>query len=374
MEESSEITITASSSDVASNYFVDSEIDAFFTKTSASREACNGKARELVGDGDVVPVDVQGVCSYTVYAGPELEYVVQFRLESLALKAEISSLATDIYGSLVPKVSFEGKLGEEGDGKKEPLYVYLMTRMRGMTHLDFISAHGFPENSPDNFLWRKNLMGDVAHFMALSWNAPQPVSPEYRSRLRDAYVGDLQLLNNSLPSRFGPIIQACIDAIDDILSLPMVLLHRDFGACNIIVDEATCHLVGVIDWAEAEVCPFGLNLHSLGFLTGKLHLRNGWTRYEDYHVLQDTFWERFKEEVGGLSDDQLRTIKLAGALGLLLSSGFTSRLANKPKPVPIGDDEHGRYNMMSLDGFLINPLTKFDFYSDITTWRPGDYG
>lgn len=148
--------------------------------------------------------------------------------------------------------------------------------------------------------------------------------------------------------------------MDDILSLPMVLLHRDLGSCNIIVDEATCHLVGVIDWAEAEVCPFGLNLHSLQSLTGKLHLRNGWTRFEDYNTLQDVFWERFEREVGSLSDHQFRSIKLARALGLLLSSGFTSRLANEPKPVPIGDDEHGRYNMLSLDGFLINWQTKFD--------------
>lgn len=142
----------------------------------------------------------------------------------------------------------------------------------------------------------------------------------------------------------------------------MVLLHRDLGSCNVIVDEANCHLVGVIDWAEAEVCPFGLNLHSLQTLTGKLHLRNGWTRYEDYDTLQDVFWERFRREVGGLSDNQFRLIRLARVLGLLLSSGFTSRLANEPKPVPIGDDEHGRYNMLSLDGFLINLQTRFDSF------------
>ena len=140
----------------------------------------------------------------------------------------------------------------------------------------------------------------------------------------------------------------------------MVLLHRDFGSCNIIVDESTCHLKGVIDWAEAEVCPFGLNLHSLQPLTGKLHLRNGWSRYEDYDTLQDILWARFKQEVGGLSDDRLRIIKLARFLGLLLSSGFTSRLADQPEPLPIGDDEQGRYKMLSLDGFLIDPRTKFD--------------
>lgn len=142
-------------------YSVASEIKAFFKKTSATRAACDTKAIELVG-GNAVPVDVQGACSYSVYAGPHLEYVIQFRLESLALGTKVTSLATQIYGSLVPKVTFEGKVG---DGEKEPLYVYLMSRMRGMTHLDFILAHGFPENSSNNLVGRQNLIGDIAQYV-----------------------------------------------------------------------------------------------------------------------------------------------------------------------------------------------------------------
>lgn len=68
----------------------------------------------------------------------------------------------------------------------------------------------------------------------------------------------------------------------------------------------------------------------------------------------------FKREVDGFSDYQLLSIKLARALGLLLSSGFSSRLANEPEQLPIGDGDHGRYSMLLLDGFLINPQTKFD--------------
>lgn len=146
-----------------SEYSVASEIEVFFKKTSATRAACDARAVELVGE-NVVPVDVQGVCSYSVYAGPNLKYVVQFRLKSLALSTEVTSLATDIYGSLVPKVSFEGKLGHEGE-ELEPLYIYLMNRVRGMTHLDFILAYGFPEDSPDNLLSRQNLIGDIAQYV-----------------------------------------------------------------------------------------------------------------------------------------------------------------------------------------------------------------
>jgi len=53
----------------------------------------------------------------------------------------------------------------------------------------------------------------------------------------------------------------------------MVLLHRDFSACNIMVDRISCHLTGIIDWAEAEICPFGQNLDSLQAITGTLHLK-----------------------------------------------------------------------------------------------------
>lgn len=77
--------------------------------------------------------------------------------------------------------------------------------------------------------------------------------------------------------------------MEAILSLPMVLLYRDFSTCNIMVDEISCHLTGVIDWAEAEICPFDQNLHSLQALTSALHLKNGWRRYEDYETLQDIF-------------------------------------------------------------------------------------
>jgi len=367
-------TTTADMTTAYSEYSVDAEIEAFFTKTSATRVACHARAAELAG-GNIVPVQVQGACSYSVYAGPDLEYVVQFRLASLALNLEVTSQAAEIYGPFAPSVSFEGTMGK---GEKEPLHAYVMSRVRGITHLDFILKKGYPEDSPDNIRWRKNLIGDVARyvfrgslletipwlimrrFMALSWNRPQPATPDYRSSLRQAYLRDLQLLHTALPPQFQPIVQTCIDSLDSIMALPLVLLHKDFGSFNIMVDEDTFHLVGVIDWAEAEVCPFGLNLHSLQELTGKLHMRNGWTRYIDYDALQDIFWRTFEEEVGGLSHEKWRAAKMARVLGLLLSSGFTCRLANEPVPVPIGDDEQGRYNLLSLDGFLINPETKFD--------------
>lgn len=356
-------------------YSVDDEITQFFQKTSTSRSECDARAKELVG-GNVNPVVVQGVCSYSVYAGPKDEFVVQFRLKSLELRAETADLARDIYGPLVPTTTFKGQIGENVE-TKEPLYIYVMSRVQGVSHLDFILSHNVPENAPEWFAWRKNLIVDVARyiwlylaffdahlmlyrFFALAWKAPQDIDQVRRDDLHRRYKRDLRLLQSSLPERFRHIIQHTLSILPAIFSLPMVLVHNDFGTCNIMVDSTTCHLVGVIDWAEAEIGPFGINFHSLQALVGKLHLKNGWIRYGDYDILQETFWAEFGAQVGSLSNETIRAIKSARTMGLLLSSGFTPRLANMPEPEPIRDDESGAYNMLYLDGLLLNSDTRFE--------------
>jgi len=241
-----------------------------------------------------------------------------------------------------------------GDDEREPLFVYVLDRIQGISHLDFVLPNGFPENSDRNY---------VARFFALSWKAPQEVDSDYRENLHQTNTEDLRLLLYRLPPRFHQIIQKCLGSIEAILSLPMVLLHRDFGTSNIMVDGTSCHLTGVIDWAEAEICSFGQNLHFLQALTGALHLQNGWRRYKGYEALQDTFWSTFQDEVGGLSAETMKTIKTARIMGLLHSRGFTKRLANMPRAIPIHGNETGRYNMVFLDGFLVNLATRFDGFN-----------
>ncbi|KAG8411411.1 hypothetical protein J3458_015471 [Metarhizium acridum] len=143
------------------------------------------------------------------------------------------------------------------------------------------------------------------------------------------------MLLEALPVRLHHIIQKCVNSLDAILSLPMVLLHKDFSSCNIVVDEATCHLTGVIDWAEADIGPFGMNLYTLQSISGKLHLQDGWTRYDDYDSLQQIFWTNFIDRVGGLTDECVENIRLASITGLLPEKGFTIRLANEAASVPI---------------------------------------
>lgn len=69
----------------------------------------------------MTPVAVQGVCSYSVYIGPNHKYVVQLPLRSLGLKTEITNIASDVYGSLVPSISYHGQIGGDDVSGKEPL-------------------------------------------------------------------------------------------------------------------------------------------------------------------------------------------------------------------------------------------------------------
>lgn len=153
----------AMSSAATAEHSLDQELLTFFAQTSATRSECDALAHELVG-GNAVPVPVQGVCSYTVYAGSEEESVVQFRLKSLDLRQETGRLARETFGNLAPDVSFKGQIGVENNGK-EPLLVYVMSRVKGVSQLDFILARDEDENSAEWFGWRRNLMADVARFV-----------------------------------------------------------------------------------------------------------------------------------------------------------------------------------------------------------------
>jgi hypothetical protein len=143
-------------------YSLDITIAEFFSQTSTTREACDTKAKDLVG-GRIVPVTVQGNCSYSVYAGPECRFIVQFRLKSLMLRSEIVALAREIYGDLAPNAEFHGEVGDSGE-EGEMVFVYVMERIRGISYLDFILTNNVPGDEKRDFIWRKTLMADVARY------------------------------------------------------------------------------------------------------------------------------------------------------------------------------------------------------------------
>lgn len=146
-------------------YCAADEIASFFTKTSATRSLCDARARALTGH-DATPVAIQGNCSYTVYAGQNS--VIQFRLRSLKLHQHTTQLASQVYGDLAPHVTYEGQLGDDRDKDgKEPLLVYHMGRIPGISHLDFILS------TENNTAYRATLMADLGGYAPPSLPSPR---------------------------------------------------------------------------------------------------------------------------------------------------------------------------------------------------------
>ena len=146
-------------------YRVERDVAALFNKSSTTRADCDKRAVELVG-GEATVIPIQGVCSYNVYAGPALEYVVQFRFKSLALPEATVKLAHKVYGSMVPDVSFKGQIGEDVPGK-EPLLVYVMPRMKGVNYIEFMIASPHSEEGPEARANRLTLTVDVARYVPI---------------------------------------------------------------------------------------------------------------------------------------------------------------------------------------------------------------
>lgn len=105
------------------------------------------------------------------------------------------------------------------------------------------------------------------------------------------------------------------------------LCHGDINEMNLLVDEKTRHLTGVVDWAEASAQPFGLSLWGLETLLGYSD-RDGWHYYSSSNALEGTFWTAFEDETNdisednGISEDDKKIIDISRRVGMLLRYGF----------------------------------------------------
>lgn len=109
--------------------------------------------------------------------------------------------------------------------------------------------------------------------------------------------------------------------LDELMhALPWTLTHDDLSSMNMLLNEETGQLEGVVDWAEAAIWPFGKALWGLEDLLG-CGGSDGWVWLGDEHHRQ-LFCTTFSAEVGGLSTEQYRLIEGARVLGLLLRYGF----------------------------------------------------
>ena len=137
-------------------YTLSGAIEEFFKLTSATREACDEKAASLTG-GTITPVPIQRSESYTV-SGDD-DFVVQFRLKQPPLNVETETLAHQVHGQLAPVATYHGELGDVND---RPVFIYKITRIPGISYIEFLLANKHDENSEESMAWREAFITDLA--------------------------------------------------------------------------------------------------------------------------------------------------------------------------------------------------------------------
>lgn len=133
--------------------------------------------------------------------------------------------------------------------------------------------------------------------------------------------------------------------------LPMVLSHGDLCEMNFLVDENSGHLAGVIDWAEAEIRPFGSSLWGLENILGYMDV-HGWHYFDQHADLRALFWSTFHSAVDD-HEAQLQkqsAIDLARRTGILLRYGFRWDENMQRKVVQDGDSGTRYLDVLFLRG------------------------
>jgi hypothetical protein len=111
-------------------YSLDSAIDEFFdSSTTVTRQQCDEFAISRAG-GVSTALQMQGVCSYTVTAGPNKSKLFQFRDKDSTIDMDNIVLAKAIHPGFVASCKYLGTLGDS-----RPVYIYEMDHLPGTAHI-----------------------------------------------------------------------------------------------------------------------------------------------------------------------------------------------------------------------------------------------
>ena len=156
-------------------------------------------------------------------------------------------------------------------------------------------------------------------------------------QLYHQYLTQLQQLREGLPERFHSTLDAIIPQLPDLFAenWPLVPNHTDLLENNIHVDKATGRIMGICDWREAQVSPFGMSLGGLEtMLETPVTSGDHWRYHPNHQELRDLFGARFYYHLGGASDQQKRRIETARLIGLFLANSF-----EQGRPATEGSEE-----------------------------------
>ncbi|KAI1344262.1 hypothetical protein F5Y15DRAFT_107148 [Xylariaceae sp. FL0016] len=312
---------------------------------STIKDACDAFTRSRYPEERVQPAPFQGYCSYTLFVGHDK--VVQFRPLAHKLDKEITSRASSIFGSLVPKTDFLGELYNTG------LCAYCMTRLSGVSLSDLRAASYKRWQVRSH---REQIIRDFAHIQTRSLahaRDAQDISEKEKRTVGSSMQWRLEMMGRKLPVRFRGIVTSLLANLPCIQAFPWVLSHGDFLPSNIVVCRDSGKIEGLIDWAEAEWLPFGVGMYGLEELLGEG--KDGhFVYYPEAGRLRKLFWEMIWAGLPKQDRNQryLAFLKDAQSLGILLWHGIAFDDGKLNRVVEEGKDDG---EIEKLDRFFLSP-------------------
>ncbi|KAI4632676.1 hypothetical protein J4E80_000033 [Alternaria sp. BMP 0032] len=324
------------------------------------RHICVKAVRDRYEDCEVAEFGEQGYCSYTLLVTPakvaflkkdtqpqttaeveredEPALIVQLRPPQHALDLNIVLAASTAHPALAPTI-------EDLDlSLPRGICAYEMKKVDG-TPLSRLQQQGHSlDDSAGKRLER--LVTSFADLIAQSWHsshkvhfAPRMVradSPmderpsmlaQCRGKVGSTMISRLERLASKLPdAHLRERARETMRAIQRMEDYPVVLNHGDLIPSNILVDQNTWEITGLVDWAEAEYLPFGTCLYGLEHLLGTISLDPAksvpkWTYFNGATQLRKLFWSRFFDAVPE-SEARMGHVRVMRDVGVLLWHGI----------------------------------------------------
>ncbi|KAL9095016.1 MAG: hypothetical protein Q9165_002618 [Trypethelium subeluteriae] len=235
--------------------------------------------------------------------------------------------------------------------------------------------------SPSAYHRQLRLVHDLASFLARGYHAattttaattkptatptttappsPPPSNPQMTGKVGPHLTLKLSRLAHDLPTTpLRARAQRTLSRLHLLRALPLVLNHGDVVPSNLLVERETFELCGVVDWAEAEVLPWGVCAYGVEYALGWLANSSSpaaaaaaaalgsaveggdgdgegggggrrrtkeWVYYDCAASLRRSFWDALAEEVPALREEGgevLEAVRLARDVGVLLWYGY----------------------------------------------------
>jgi hypothetical protein len=269
--------------------------------------------------------------------------IVQIRPTQHALDLHIAQAAKTLHPSLAPATRM---LDLELPGG---LCAYEMERMAG-TPL----ARLLPKTTvhdPSSRSKHERLIASFAACVAHGWHSSSNSRSGDRSARADSPMEDkpgmlshctgkvgssiisrLEKLSKELPDeQLRRIASTTLERVKTMDDYPATLNHGDLIPSNILVDEETWEITGVVDWAEAEYLPFGTCLYGLESLLGYITTAEPstssycaaptFTYYDNAPRLRDMFWDRLAAAIPN-PEPRIEDVRSMRDMGVLLWYGY----------------------------------------------------